>query len=275
MHLSRSLRKLAFTGSLLAMLALNTATAAAGPPRGYVERTSGLLTFPSGFVAQGMVNCPKGLVPLGGGTLISTPSVLTAVSGSFPSGTGWVADVNNLSGGPVTFIVEVLCARRPARYRVVTSTFANPANSRSTITASCPRGSRPIGGGGRSGTFSLNVNLSSTLPVPQLNGWRADQNNLDVTDTQLTAYAVCARLPGYAVVRGTELANPAGQRTGVTVACPDPTVPVGGGIEATRSPSFAIAIGSTLPVAASWTAFLHNDSGVDASAQAVAVCAGT
>src|SRR5262249_39433152 len=138
----------------------------------------------------------------------------------------------------------------------------------------CPRGTRPIGGGALASSTSLLVTQSSSLPVAAFNGWSAAQNNLSTSDTVVTAYAVGARLKGYLVVRGPSVDKPPGARTGVTVACPSPLVPVGGGIDAS-SHTDDVAIASTLPVAASWTSFQSNPSAGDASAVAVAVCAGT
>src|SRR4029079_13386966 len=107
--------------ALAVACAIAPEVAAAKPPPGYVVTGSGALTAPNGVQTRGIVTCPPGTVPFGGGALISSPSTGTAINSSSPTATGWTADVNNASGGAVSFFVDVVCGNRPQRYSIVTS----------------------------------------------------------------------------------------------------------------------------------------------------------
>ena len=80
-------------------------TAHAHPvPRTVTPRTATLfpvfgteLAVPAQTQVRVTANCPKGTVPFGGGVFTGSSSILVNVNDSFPSGTGWIGDVNNAS----------------------------------------------------------------------------------------------------------------------------------------------------------------------------------
>src|SRR5690349_18784555 len=85
---------------------------------GYTTASSPTLQDPAGTHARGMVACPAGSVPLGGGVGIHPFGVGDHVESTFPSGNGWATDV---SAGPsgIVFDVQVVCAQQPRGYTVV------------------------------------------------------------------------------------------------------------------------------------------------------------
>jgi hypothetical protein len=243
-------------------------------PRGYVVVKSGQLVAVSGQQTRGVVSCPAGLVPLGGGVSIVSLSTLANVNSSFPRDNGWIGDVNNASGAPTTFEVRVVCAQMPRNYSVVIGNgVSNPSASHVTATVGCPRGSLPLGGGGLSNAGLTFVNMSSDAPSGK--GWRVDENNASGFDAVVTAFAVCGKIKGYQLVTGTTQTISAFSQGLAFADCPAPKVPIGGGVTS-NSTSVAVNINTTNtedPVS-EWESFINNASGVDFTATPYAVCAG-
>jgi hypothetical protein len=65
----------------------------------------------------------------------------------------------------------------------------NPSGRHTVATATCPAGSKPLGGGATASSRGLFTNLGSTLP--QGKAWRVDENNASARGNMLTAFAVC------------------------------------------------------------------------------------
>src|SRR5690242_19290981 len=157
-------------------LSVAISAAVAAPPRGYTVVTSPTLPAANGQQTRGTATCPPGLVPLGGGAFIHSSSGAANVNSSFPTATGWAADVNNATGAATDFEVRVVCTKQPKLYTVVRSDPAsNPAGTQEGALATCPTGTKPLGGGGLSNAGLVLVNLNSTT----LNGrsWLVIENN--------------------------------------------------------------------------------------------------
>ena len=156
MRYARLIPTLAAAGVCLATLGVTVADASAPlakpkPPAGYRVVISPQLPSPNGSDSRGIVRCPTGTVPLGGGVIAQSPSIRANVSSSFPSGRTWVGDVKNASGTATTFQVEVICAKRPTGYTVARSpNTMNPPVTQTRAVATCPAGTKPLGGGGSS-----------------------------------------------------------------------------------------------------------------------------
>ena len=245
----------------------------AGAPAGYAVVDSAVLASPNQTQQRGTVECPAGTVPLGGGVFISSVNTLANVNSSFPTPTGWAGDVNNASGVDTTFVVQVVCGTQPAHYRIVESSpVVNAATSQNEALVTCPKGSKPLGGGGLSSGGTVDVNMNSTSPLRR--AWSVVENNASDSDRLIQAFAVCGKVPGYAVVRGSTSLNPAGSQSAFTVTCPAPKLPVGGGV-ISSSTSVAVNLNSSLSrVANDWEAFMNNASQFDTVATPIVVCAG-
>ena len=135
----------------------------------------------------------------GGSVFVFSPSLLANVNSSFPSQNTWVADVNNGSPADMTFEVTAICGFQPKHYSIVQApAVTNGSAAHTTALATCPAGSKPLGGGGLSSSSSTFVNVGSTFP--QKNGWRVDENNASAGSASLTAFAICGKLKGYIVI---------------------------------------------------------------------------
>lgn len=107
MRSTRLIPALAAAGVCLATLGVTIADASAPlakpkPPAGYRVVVSPDIPSPSGSDTRGIVRCPTGTVPLGGGATSASPSIRVNVSSSFPSGRTWVGDIKNGSDAATT-----------------------------------------------------------------------------------------------------------------------------------------------------------------------------
>jgi hypothetical protein len=251
--------------------AASTAAVKPRPPAGYKVVISTELTAPDGADTRGTVKCPAGTVPFGGGAIVSSPSTRANVGSTFPSGGTWFGDIKNASGAATTFQVEVICGKRPKGYTVVRgANVVNPVGSQSRAVATCPAGTRPLGGGGTSNAFSSFVDMNRTGPKGR--SWVVKENNASATEAELTAVVVCGKVNGYRVVTGPAFSAPAGGQKGGSAVCPAPTVPIGGGVF-TTSKSVGVNVEGTIPSGDRWDSFMNNNTGFPATATAVAVCA--
>ena len=231
---------------------------------------SGQLVAVNGQQTRGVVTCPAGLVPLGGGVSMASLSTLANVNSSFPRDNGWVGDVNNGSGANTTFEVRVVSPSSRRSTRWSSGTGSRTRLRATPATASCPRGTKPLGGGGLSNAGLVFVNMSTDAPAGR--GWRVDENNATGFDAILTAFAVCGKVKGYQLVTGTTQTISAFSQGPAFADCPAPTVPIGGGVTSS-STSVAVNINTTNtedPVS-EWESFINNASGVDFTATPYAV----
>jgi hypothetical protein len=244
------------------------------PIPGYTVVSSDQLTSPQGRQVRGTVTCPVGKVPLGGGVVVASTNVGANVNSSFPSPSGWVADVNNASPADTTFRVVAICAKQPRHYSIQASNIVdNPANTQSLAVALCPLGSLPLGGGAVSTSTSLFVNINTTQPFG--NEWKVFENNASTpeVDAEMQAFAICGKLPGYNVQVGPPAQNPPVTQIGVEVSCPAGTLPTGGGMISDFS-NVGVNLNTSAPDGSTWVSFEDNSSAFTPSALATVVCAG-
>jgi hypothetical protein len=260
---------------LLTVAGAATAYASAAPaartkPAGY-KIVSKQFAAPAGVESGGMVRCPKGTVPLGGSAFAdSSPQARVNVSASFPIGAVWGGAVKNSSTTESTFHVTAVCAKPPKGYRVVPSkVVANPSLRQTQASATCPTGTMPLGGGGFTSSAGTDVTMNGTAPSGR--SWIVRENNAGPTDETTGAVAVCGKMPGYRVVRGKALHLGIGGAGGTFAACPAPTVPIGGGVDAPGS--VGANFQGSFPSGNEWDAFVNNSTEFPISSTAVVVCA--
>jgi len=276
MRSTRVIPALAAAGVCLATLGVAIADASAPlanpkPPAGYRVVISPDIPSPNNSDSRGIVRCPTGTVPLGGGVASASPSIRVNVSSSFPSGRTWVGDIKNGSGAATTFQVDVICAKRPAGYRVVRSPNAvNRSGSQTRAVATCPVGTKPLGGGASSIDNSVFVDMHSSRPLGRT--WVVKENNAGPNDSGLNSIAVCGKVNGYSVVKSLAFTIPAAGQKGASAVCKAPTVPISGGV-LSPSTSVAVNIGGTIPSGDRWDSFVTNNTGFPQTAKTVAVCA--
>jgi hypothetical protein len=265
-------RRLALALSLAGTLLPLPALASAAPPRGFVEVTSSDLFSLAGAQSHGSVDCPAGTVPLGGGVGAAVFTGLT-VNSTYPTATGWAADVNNPDAASSFFDVTVTCAQRPRGYEIFTTpSSVVPAGRQASAIAVCPGRTKPLGGGVFSSSGLLSVNLADSYPLR--GQWNVAENNASTFDTQITAYAVCGKVRGYDLVRGQlSTLNPGITLGGVSCQAPDTQVAIGGGVF-TNSTDPRVTVAGTFWESNSWATDLRNGDVSGVLFQPFVVCAG-
>ncbi|MGH3138133.1 MAG: hypothetical protein ACRDQE_00210 [Gaiellales bacterium] len=267
----------AVIGACVATLA-GAAIASAAAPHAIRSKPAGYTLVSKSFAATagiesgGHVRCPKGTVPIGGGVFVrSSPDLRVNVSASGPLGPIWGGAVKNSSTLGSTFTVTAVCAKRPKGYRVVEShEVANPPGTQSKAVATCPSGTRPLGGGGITSSTSTDANMNGTAPKGQT--WVVRQNNGSTADATIAAIAVCGKMHGYRVVKGKPFAVTHGLEAGGFASCPAPTVPISGGVFS-GSQSVFVNFPGSFKSGHRWHAFVNNSTEGDITSAAVAVCA--
>jgi hypothetical protein len=246
--------------------------ASARPPRGYTLVNSPTLVAPAGEQTRGVVSCPAGRVPLSGTAAIHSVSVQVSVNSTFPLGDNWIVDVNNAGPSDVTFEVDVVCARQPKSYAIVSSPILqSPSGTDALGVAICPHGSKPLGGGVSSSSFSVLTGINTTVPAGP--DWVVDVTNASPDDADFAVRVVCGKVAGYGVVSGDAVLNPAGSHTVSSATCPAPTVPIGGGAGSSTS-NIAVNIGGMGTAGSDFDSSMNNATGLDFTASTFAVCAG-
>src|SRR5262249_27589960 len=156
---SMSRRRLVLALAAAGMLVPAPGLAVAHAPKGFTVVSSGDLVSFAGRQTHGSVECPPGRVPLGGGVATGLFAGQT-ISSSYPTATGWAADVNNPGVANSTFSVIVTCSRPPKRYTIFNTPATDaPAGAHAGATAVCPAGTNALGGGVFSDSGSLVVTL--------------------------------------------------------------------------------------------------------------------
>jgi hypothetical protein len=253
----------------------SSAAIAAKPPllKNYSTAVSDPVASPTMTQVRGTVHCPIGSVPLGGGVLTQSTSSLVSVNSSFPVTGGWSADISNVSNADTTFSVKVFCAAKPVHYKVVQRHVSNPAATHTTVAATCPVGSRPLGGGAASNSGSPFVTLSSTAPAGK-RSWQISENNATGEDATVSVFALCGSVQDYTVVHGPVLSIPGRSIASLAALCPSGRVTTGGGavIRSTSVGAYLDLSGSV--DSHSWISFVTNTSAVPFDAGTTVVCAG-
>jgi hypothetical protein len=274
----RLLLPLAVLGAVL-MTAASVAVASAPVPSAAARsKPAGYITVTKSFAAtagaesSGTARCPKGTVPIGGGVFVNTsPDLRVNVSASGPFGPIWGGAVKNSSTVASTFRVTAICAKRPQGYRVVESRIvSNPAGTQSKAVATCPTGTKPLGGGGFTSSESTDVNMNGTAPKSRT--WIVRENNASTADATIGAIAVCGKMHAYRVVKGKPFGVIHGLEAGSFASCPAPTVPISGGVFSGLKSVFVNFAGS-FRTGHEWDAFVNNSTEGDISSAAVVVCA--
>lgn len=205
---------------------------------------------------------------------VTSGNVLANVNSSFPNGVTWNADVNNASGFDTTYDVWAVCAKKHSQYIQVSSNAVTvAAGTTSGAIASCPSGTRILGGGAVSASFDLASNMNSSLPYR--NSWFAEMNNGGTSSQTFRTYAVCSAYSlktGYKVHVGLTVTDASGTQTEASVSCPHGQVPLEGGVS-TGSLSTSINVNTSEPTSTGWLVAENNASGFDTSMTPYVICA--
>ncbi|GAA1883045.1 hypothetical protein [Lapillicoccus jejuensis] len=221
----------------------------------------------------GSVACPAGTHVLGGGAVLSLSDLSLDLAGSvpLPGGAGWQARVSNRTGGGWEFAVFAICASGIRGYRLSSNSVLNRAGTRTVLTATCPAGTVPLGGGGETRSSEAGASLGGIFPVD--GGWRAVVTNRAVPHPQARAVAVCGEAPsGYVVVQGPRQVAPAGSSTLGAIRCPAGLGYLAGGVRVwPASPD--VTVSGTFPQDDRWRVEVASSSDGASSLHPSVVCA--
>jgi hypothetical protein len=264
-------------GAMGAKLGASADLAAATGIAGYTIVNSGTLSSPAGAQVHGQATCPVGRFLVGGGAAIASLATGANVNDSYPVSGTWEADVNNATSSDTTFTVYAICAKQPHAYTIAQATgFDNPPDLQAGGTVACPATLVPTGGGVYSTSLLTSVNVNSTYPLATHpgKGWHVDENNGSGLDFQFNVQTVCTNhLRNYKIVVASGYSNPAGAQSRGTATCPV-GLPVGGGVYSS-SGSPAVNVNVSAPEGNQWVVYQNNASGLDASFNVYAICAGS
>jgi hypothetical protein len=263
-----------------------------GPPlRGYEVVREQHAVAANGFLRRSLA-CPDGTVVLGGGVrrvgpIESSPIVLQeSNAGTIGGGDRhvWLVALRNTAAANRIIEIRAVCAEAPAGYQLIREDATVESGGLVRHSVSCPPGTVAMGGGAQvvgAGSSNFQTRLLESTP-DALSGvatsWTTALLNEGGQQRTIGFRAVCAEPPsGYQVTSVQHLVDGGGFYRQLA-ACPDGTVPIGGG----AGPAEPIAldlypeIRESFPSepAAGWVTEVYN--WVAPHAVAIrAVCAGT
>jgi hypothetical protein len=166
-----------------------------------------------------------------------------------------------------------LAGRLPRHYTVVRSAMlAAGAGVQTRGTVSCPAGTVVFGGGALIFGNHLDINLNSSFPSGDGNGWLADVNNAGAATGLFLVQAVCGKAPRrYQIVASTSFSVNAGSQATGSVACPRGTAVLGGG-SLSGSGSLAVNINSTFPQFNGWRTDQNDNAAFATTFGVLAIC---
>jgi len=158
-----------------------------------IQTSSTVAVSPNG-TTQADVTCPGGTVALGGGWVNEGTAVTDSNGASAPFGSnGWRAYPGAGSSGSNGFAVTP-CALQPPRWVQTSSSYVtNPISNATSVSVTCPKGTKVLGGGDFNNSSSSLVNIGLTSSNSNLKGWTTIENNDSSSSESFDAWAVCAQ----------------------------------------------------------------------------------
>ena len=264
-------------------------------------------------VTGGGVNTSTGPDPSNNPRAGYSVQLSAPVDGILPSGivpdgspaTGWYGSVYNLSGAAQDFKVFALCSRNTDATVEVTDGLIAPTGTGVGDRATCPAGTRLVGGGLHVPTGPIPLGVGQAFYAMNVSGprdetgrtedtddgdvarsWYAGVINNTATTQNMRVYALCSRASD-AVVEATTLTAPSGDYAVGTAQCPNGRRALGGGLgNAGGDPrTFAFELSGPLDEtgltrntetddpARSWYAAARNNAGLASPVRVFALCA--
>jgi hypothetical protein len=265
-----------------------------GVPPLYTVVSSGSLAAPAKAQTFGDVDCPTGTHVFGGGVYFADKLLRANINSSYPrvvgtqGATQWVGIVDNGNARAAEFDVFAICAQLTSKsnWSIEQRSMILPPGQQTHLSVPCPAGTKVLGGGGFVGRLGVSngllVNISASYPLKSGSGatavysWELSMNNRRQSrDETAEALAVCDKATGYGLHHGPLRVAPANAQTGTSIACPSPTVPLGGGVTSTSTSTLVNLNSTYVASSTSWQVFENNASASDSTLQAWAVCADT
>jgi len=237
-------QRIAVLVGLLAGVGSGGALAQIGP----IEMVSESSVFDSTDWKQVEAECPAGTIAFSGGVSLSfspftDPDLPIIIHQSQPQGSppsGWLglAQERTATSADWAITTWALCAT-VSGYQLVDQSSPFDDTSPKIVSANCPAGKAPIGGGGANFVFSPSLSLSELMPTAT--GWRAIARGTG--SWTLNVKVSCAPTVDVLRFEG-RTGNDSEARDNLFLVCPADRVAVGGGGAAT---GFVEALYETRP----------------------------
>jgi hypothetical protein len=148
---------------------------------------------PAGSKSAAVAVCPAGTRLLSGGTLSTGDTVDLELLSAWPLSVHKFKSVMwNGSGRDEKVTSFAICAQRPPRYTITSSSFTDTGGPVTDVGgAQCPAGTSIIGGGIHVTAARPTVTLGSSVGEPDMQ-WLAEVINMDPAPATVTIYAICA-----------------------------------------------------------------------------------
>jgi hypothetical protein len=169
--------------------------AASGSVEDYSVQFGPMVDVPAGGFGGPSVTCPAGTVDLSGGAQMAGTQTYQAMSASSGAGVvdGWDTLLSSSGAEGTEGSAAVVCASQPPGWVQVASTAKrNPAERATTVIATCPRGTRVLGGGLYSTSGSPVSTVGVTTSQSNLEAWHSAEDNAAGFGARVTGWAVCA-----------------------------------------------------------------------------------
>jgi hypothetical protein len=162
----------------------------------YSNQYGTAVSVPAHGSTQATVTCPAGTVALGGGWYNTGGNDTDSNGASAPLGTnGWRSFPSSANAYGATGDAAVVCAAEPAGWAQVHSSYvANPSKTATSVSVSCPKHTKVLGGGDFNTSGSPLVNIGVTSSFSDLEGWTTVENNASSSSESVDAWAVCAKI---------------------------------------------------------------------------------
>ena len=258
-------------GAIAAAVSSEISTA----PKGYTIVNSGELSNPAESESDGQATCPAGTVVWGGG-VTDSGGLEETINSSWPiNTTSWYVYIENSSTTTDdTFVVYAVCAKKPSKYVIDSSSTDSPAGGSVTNNdVGCPAKTVELGGGAYSNDAGADFTIHSM--VPYANEWYSWMNNSSSgADDTVNVYAICGHKPAkYTVEESAPTDNPAGSNTEVVEECPTNTSVLSAGLETTSLETDVSLNEINADDGAAYGFEANNSGSDDQSISAFAVCA--
>jgi hypothetical protein len=174
----------------------------ADAPLNYGTATVTVSPVEPGQTVGSEVVCPKHTVVLGGGGHLVSASLSATLNASAPRVNGraysWLIAANNGSAPGYTFTNYAVCGKKPRKYSVQegSSLVSNPAGTSTAVSAACPSGVVPIGGGIGETRQQPVSTIAVNATWPSAGAWSSIENNASTSSIDggtVLAFAICAR----------------------------------------------------------------------------------
>ena len=160
-------------------------------PSGYKIVFHGVVN-PASTMTSTAARCPSGRALLAGGLFSTSDSASVQSPSAWPvSATKFKAFMWNASSTSASLAAYAICANKPARYALRSSSFTLPSGSSSGGAGQCPSGTSVLGGGVHLASPQAADEIVGSYPDPSFPQWPVGSYNGTAASQTQTDYAIC------------------------------------------------------------------------------------